>query len=389
MAVEHLGFAIPLQYPYGFLFNYRLLEFGETPSSSLSLDEFMTVDLEEEQDPPSFKAARKKDHHDRFQKIIEGEEIGQNLTALQMEIEKELKEISSKKKSSLKVSNILGTEDESESQALNSFVHNSTIRAIEECITRPGETETETAMEGQGLPPSFSTLGLNTECLSTSVNDSSPGNVSDGELVTDDLDDEELNQYIMTDREAKFKDTLWMKINEDYLQQQKEREAKLAKEKEEGKPEKKRKKYSSKKSKNGPAANTAGEAFEKMLQEKKMSTKINYDVLKSLSLLNVEKIKEETTFKRMKMSDVREENTVKSSGKEIVEEAAAKESEPKETEGDASGLVDDGDGEEDMDEIEVDATTDAISLSQLLNRHGNPEAEDYGDEYDDEIEDDY
>lgn len=153
--------------------------------------------------------------------IIEGEEIGQNLTALQMEIEKELKEISSKKKSSLKVSNILGTEDESESQALNSFVHNSTIRAIEECITRPGETETETAMEGQGLPPSFSTLGLNTECLSTSVNDSSPGNVSDGELVTDDLDDEELNQYIMTDREAKFKDTLWMKINEDYLQQQK------------------------------------------------------------------------------------------------------------------------------------------------------------------------
>lgn len=69
MAVEHLGFAIPLQYPYGFLFNYRLLEFGETPSSSLSLDEFMTVDLEEEQDPPSFKAARKKDHHDRFQKV--------------------------------------------------------------------------------------------------------------------------------------------------------------------------------------------------------------------------------------------------------------------------------------------------------------------------------
>lgn len=52
-------------------------------------------------------------------------------------------------------------------------------------------------------------------------------------------------------------------------------------------------------------------------------------------------------------------------------------------------VVDDGDGEEDMDEIEVDATTDAISLSQLLNRHGNPEAEDYGDEYDDEIEDDY
>lgn len=37
------------------------MEFGDTPSSALTLDEFMTVDLEEEQDPPAFKAARKKD----------------------------------------------------------------------------------------------------------------------------------------------------------------------------------------------------------------------------------------------------------------------------------------------------------------------------------------
>lgn len=38
--------------------NFRLVEFGETPSSSLTLDEFMSVDLEEEHDPPSYKAAR-------------------------------------------------------------------------------------------------------------------------------------------------------------------------------------------------------------------------------------------------------------------------------------------------------------------------------------------
>lgn len=43
------------------------MEFGDTPSSALTLDEFMTVDLEEEQDPPSFKAARKKDK-ERLQK---------------------------------------------------------------------------------------------------------------------------------------------------------------------------------------------------------------------------------------------------------------------------------------------------------------------------------
>lgn len=38
----------------------RLAEFSETPSSRLTLDEFLTIDLEEEQDPPAFKNARKK-----------------------------------------------------------------------------------------------------------------------------------------------------------------------------------------------------------------------------------------------------------------------------------------------------------------------------------------
>lgn len=39
----------------------RLMEFADTPSSALTLDEFMSVDLEAEQDPPAFKAARRKD----------------------------------------------------------------------------------------------------------------------------------------------------------------------------------------------------------------------------------------------------------------------------------------------------------------------------------------
>lgn len=46
----------------------RLIEFGETPSSALTLDEFMTVDLEAEQDPPAFKVARKRDK-ERIQNV--------------------------------------------------------------------------------------------------------------------------------------------------------------------------------------------------------------------------------------------------------------------------------------------------------------------------------
>lgn len=69
-------------------------------------------------------------------------------------------------------------------------------------------------------------------------------------------------------------------MNAEYLQLAKEREERAAKEREDGKPE--RKKRRGKKKPIGPSS-SAGEAIEKMLQEKKISSKINYDILKSLT----------------------------------------------------------------------------------------------------------
>lgn len=70
-----------------------------------------------------------------------------------------------------------------------------------------------------------------------------------------------------------------------------EKEERLAKEKEEGKPEKKKRKVTRRKLNIGPS-NSAGEAIEKMLQEKRISNKINYDVLKSLNAKTVTKKEE-------------------------------------------------------------------------------------------------
>ncbi|KYN08285.1 Transcription factor IIIB 90 kDa subunit [Cyphomyrmex costatus] len=100
------------------------------------------------------------------------------------------------------------------------------------------------------------------------------------EICTNDIDDEELDSYILSEKESQSKSALWNKVNADYLVQQKEKEEKRLKEKEEGKPEKKRRR-TTKKCK--MPANTAGEAIEKMLQEKKISSKINYEVLKNLN----------------------------------------------------------------------------------------------------------
>jgi len=39
---------------------FRLVEFEETPSSQLTIEEFQTIDLEEEHDPPCFTEGKRK-----------------------------------------------------------------------------------------------------------------------------------------------------------------------------------------------------------------------------------------------------------------------------------------------------------------------------------------
>ena len=45
-------------------------EFGATASASLTLEEFMQVDLEEEHDPPAFLQSRKKDRNDKGDEVV-------------------------------------------------------------------------------------------------------------------------------------------------------------------------------------------------------------------------------------------------------------------------------------------------------------------------------
>lgn len=45
---------------FSLLFCLRLTEFEDTPTSQLTIDEFMKIDLEEECDPPSYTAGQRK-----------------------------------------------------------------------------------------------------------------------------------------------------------------------------------------------------------------------------------------------------------------------------------------------------------------------------------------
>lgn len=369
------------------------MEFGETPSSSLTLQEFMTVDLEEEQDPPSYKAARIKDR-ERL-KMLENKDSLKQLSRIQMEIEKHILEKRHKKSA---IGDVETTNDEEGD--MKNFVSSSTVDILEEL-----EDEDEIAFGEEkqvGLGPSTAVMGLEEGSEKETEKDKDFVYEGDGELDLEGLDDKELDMYIMTEVETKRKDAMWTKRNADYLQKQKEKEEKLKKELEEGKPPEKKKKRATTKKKNTAPANTAGEAIEKMLQEKKISTKINYDVLKSLTfnlkdnqsivsdislkaeivpkeeVLGIEKSPDKKPQVQDAVSSKPEPAKVKQPVTSKAEPLAVKQA-PLESENSSSRIDDCLD-----DEDEPEAEENEINIAEMLNRHRGDDDEDYYGGYDDD-----
>ncbi|XP_033190538.1 brf RNA polymerase III subunit isoform X1 [Bombus vancouverensis nearcticus] len=294
----------------------RLIEFGDTPSSALTLEEFMTVDLEEEQDPPAFKAARKKDR-ERLQRL----NIDTEINELQAEIDKQLEEHRLGKMKKRKDAASIERAD------TDRFIRESNLDVIKHYVGNDVDDPDSDFQDSEmnnindrlitGLGPNIASMGLisiNDRENETKESVNTNFENDTGEIDVADLDDEELDSYIMSEKEAQFKHNLWNKVNAEYLNQQKEKEERRQKEKEEGKPEKKRRR-TTKRNKNQVPANTAGEAIEKMLQEKKISSKINYEVLKSLNVSLNNSTKEQQKVEEPVQSPKKEMNTSSSSNK--------------------------------------------------------------------------
>ncbi|ODM90214.1 Transcription factor IIIB 90 kDa subunit [Orchesella cincta] len=283
----------------------RLIEFGETPSSSLTLDEFMSVDLEEEHDPPSFKAARIKDR-DRLQRLLD-EEVNDQFQQIQQKIEEELdkrrsKALKKRAEAALRINDTVVGSSGRETDDATRFIVESTMSAINEVIApvnhgahsdRPASPNVRDIDRMLMPPPSTVDENQLNQGLAIQQHLRLPSPVpdltvtlpeesEDGELDLDGIDDNEIDAYLMTREEALKKKETWEKINADYIQQQKIKQEQLEKERLEGKPEKKKKK---KQAKPKPTfqAKSANEAIKIMLMERKMSNKINYDVLRSLT----------------------------------------------------------------------------------------------------------
>ncbi|XP_057340673.1 transcription factor IIIB 90 kDa subunit-like [Microplitis mediator] len=355
----------------------RLLEFGDTPSSALTLEDFESIDLAEEEDPPAFKASRKAE--DDFEDFgnIDGE-----FTDLQKEIDKYLSEQQSKKRS---FKSLMSKSAQVEDIEANRFIEESTLEIADEFVDQN---------EDRGLGPDISMMGLPTSFYDSKNTRTEGGrfekyNNESGEIDLDGLDDEELDGYILKDADVVKKTELWTNVHAEYLEMQKLKEEQRLRDEEEGRPVKKRK-IRSKKSKE--PANSAGEAVENMMKEKRLSKKLNYDVIREMKGEKVVKFggKNNNNFKSVKNEVVGfEEEEGEGEGYKFVDNQEVENSFV-----DDAGIQDaevEEDNYEDDEVVEDNENYGNCSLEKILGKRigesDNDDDDDGGNEY--EYDDDY
>ncbi|XP_037687546.1 transcription factor IIIB 90 kDa subunit [Choloepus didactylus] len=285
----------------------RLTEFEDTPTSQLTIDEFMKIDLEEECDPPSYTAGQRQLRMKQLEQVLSKklEEVEGEISSYQDAIEIELENSRPKAKGALAslakdgsaedgTSSLLG-EDDTEDEELEAAASHLNKNFYRELLGGPaGSSGAAGGTEGGSRPPALesllgplptaASLGISDpirECISSQSQE--PKDASeDGELDLSGIDDLEIDKYILSESEARVKAELWMRENAEYLREQREKEARIAREKELGIYKEHKPKKSCKK-REPIQASTAGEAIEKMLEQKKISNKINYNVLRDLN----------------------------------------------------------------------------------------------------------
>uniref|UniRef100_A0A665X6L9 Transcription factor IIIB 90 kDa subunit n=1 Tax=Echeneis naucrates TaxID=173247 RepID=A0A665X6L9_ECHNA len=286
----------------------RLTEFEDTPTSQLTIDEFMRVDLEQECDPPSFIAAQHKAKMQQLEQELAKklDEVEGEISCYKDEIENELEKSRPKlrgiyaayaKQIDPDDVEVLSTATEPEELV----VEDAELQAATQHLTQDFLCQVIQEEEGQDkktddnehelvpekedtgpqrqVPPLAIILGKLPRSASLDLQQTFQAFNKSGtewsailELDLDGIDDQEIDKYILNEKEVQVKTELWMKENAEYLKEQRGQDCYH--------PHYHTRQH---KKREQIEASTASEAIEKMLEKKRISNKINYDVLRDLN----------------------------------------------------------------------------------------------------------
>ncbi|XP_065063967.1 transcription factor IIIB 90 kDa subunit-like [Rhopilema esculentum] len=322
----------------------RLADFGRTASSKLTVDEFNKIDLEEEADPPSFTRARQRAKQaqiyddnikyaspDLLAQLATTQERVEEVLAKRKIIEDDIAnretvlptpEIRRKMlKSRLPIhalhlkQNTSASESTSYGNTVDPNLSNGVLPEAEseDNVSKDNETENDETQSHIEVKEKelLETIALFNETQKeeddsndeeenekvdngSSICKQDTKEEADGEqkkeeeepnweLDLEGLDDSELDECLLGENEVEIRTKIWMEENGEFMEKLREKEEKAALELEAKLKTEGTRKKRPKKKKNKLAADTADEAIKTMLAERKLSSKINYDVLRDLA----------------------------------------------------------------------------------------------------------
>ncbi|KAI6197394.1 hypothetical protein M3Y94_01218800 [Aphelenchoides besseyi] len=267
----------------------RIDEFTSTPSGSLTIDEFNIVDLEESEDPPAFQASKRRYRETkRIEEELQADQAVKEVGDIQKEVEEALKQ---KMKRSPYAKLVSGIGNDSDLNEAADVIRGEIIDSVYQMAEDGTSETTNDGMEqphsmshqAQHFGPTLTSLGISSQPSANNNVDSAIANSAVeemGELDLEGIDDDEIDTYILSNEESKVKSELWLQRNGAVMQDIEKRQ-KLKQEQEE--KDKVNPKSKRKLAKKVPinAANH-NEAMLQVIQEKKLSNKINYEFLKEL-----------------------------------------------------------------------------------------------------------
>ncbi|WFD07143.1 transcription factor TFIIIB subunit brf1 [Malassezia vespertilionis] len=237
----------------------RLEEFKSTPSGQLTIEDFRSVWLEEENNPPAFARARVPK---ATVKSADAHHVAPEYAELQAPTEQDASKYAFD-------GEIERLADQATEQEINLYLQQDDIRALDSDLSVQERMRLERAKSGHVVAEQ------QTEALEQ------PEQEGDGSL--DGLDESELDNFILSEEEVKIKERVWMEFNKDYLEAALARQLKLEADQKAGiAPTTRNRKRQ--KPRDGTTAPTksAAESAKQMMLQKRWSRRINYDVLNSL-----------------------------------------------------------------------------------------------------------
>ena len=271
----------------------RLSEFEDTPSSALTTQEFMTIDLEGEADPPSFILARKqgKSRARGDDSAAPAAPIGASPLEITAAADAEmLAQVANPMFRSLDDSDAPAAPAAPAPAPAAGAGAQAAAAADEDGAVPPPPTTDPTESDGAGGRAGAAGGVLSTAPAPASavppIAAATPWIAPEDDGALSDLSDSELDAFILKDVEVQVKSKMWHEVNKEYLEKQEAKAKQAALDKELGITKPVPKKRKRKRDHLANPAASADEAVKQMLAQKKVSKKINYAKLVELGIID-------------------------------------------------------------------------------------------------------